>query len=52
LVQPGADLADLARRLAPASRTIRPGENRAAYARLLTEYLEPFVSHTTTSANA
>jgi sugar (pentulose or hexulose) kinase len=52
LIQPGIDLAALARRLAPASRTIRPGGNRAAYAGLLAEYLEPFVSHTTTSANA
>ena len=34
LVQPGVDLAALARRLAPASRTIAPGENRAAYGKV------------------
>ncbi len=42
LVEPGADLAELARELAPASRTLEPGENANHYANLLQQYLEPF----------
>ena len=42
LVQPCVDLAALARQLAPASRTIAPGENREAYAKLFAHYAEPF----------
>ena len=42
LVEPGAGLAELARELAPASRTVEPGENAELYAELLGRYLEPF----------
>ena len=42
LVEPGADLAELARDLAPASRVLQPGENASLYADLLHRYIEPF----------
>jgi len=42
LVEPEVDLADLARRLAPPSRLVEPGENRPKYGELLARYLEPF----------
>ena len=42
LVEPEVDLADLARRLAPPSRTVEPGENGPRYRELLERYLEPF----------
>jgi xylulokinase len=42
LVEPDQDLAELARKLAPASRTVEPGENRPTYRELLEKYLEPF----------
>lgn len=42
LVEPQQDLADLARKLAPASRTVEPGENEPVYRELLEAYLEPF----------
>jgi xylulokinase len=42
LVEPDQDLAELARKLAPASRTVEPGENRSVYRELLEKYLEPF----------
>jgi sugar (pentulose or hexulose) kinase len=42
LVEPDAELADLARKLAPASRTVEPGENVPTYRELLQRYLEPF----------
>jgi sugar (pentulose or hexulose) kinase len=42
LVEPDHDLAELARRLAPASRTVEPGETRSTYRELLENYLEPF----------
>ncbi len=42
MVEPEADLAALARKLAPASRTVEPGENVPTYRELLAKYLEPF----------
>ncbi|OHB84094.1 MAG: hypothetical protein A2V98_15150 [Planctomycetes bacterium RBG_16_64_12] len=42
MIEPHVDLADLARKLAPASRTVEPGENRPTYRDLLARYLEPF----------
>ena len=36
------ELGQLAEKLAPSSRTVSPGENRAEYGRLLEEYLQPF----------
>lgn len=42
MVELEADLAALARKLAPASRTVEPGENVPTYRELLAEYLEPF----------
>ena len=46
LVEPEVDLADLARKLAPASRLVEPGENQATYQRLLEKYLAPFTNIT------
>jgi len=43
MAEPDADLAALARELAPASRTVEPGENVPVYRELLAKYLEPFV---------
>ncbi len=42
LAEPEADLASLARGLAPSSRTVEPGENVPVYRQLLQRYLEPF----------
>ena len=42
LVEPKTGLAELARELAPASRTVEPGEDAEFYAGLLRQYLEPF----------
>lgn len=42
LVEPDAGLAELSRELAPASRTVEPGENAQVYAELLKSYLRPF----------
>ena len=42
LVEPSTGLAELARELAPASRTVEPGENAELYAGLLRRYVEPF----------
>lgn len=42
MVEPGADLAALACKLAPAGRTVEPGEHVPAYRELLRRYLEPF----------
>ena len=41
MVEPEVDLAALARKLAPAPRTVEPGENVPAYRELLAKYLEP-----------
>ncbi|MBN2291718.1 MAG: FGGY-family carbohydrate kinase [Pirellulales bacterium] len=42
LVEPEAKLADLARELAPASRTVEPGKDMEIYQELLQRYIEPF----------
>ncbi len=42
LIEPVAGLARLARRLAPASRTVAPGPHGPTYRRLLHCYLQPF----------
>ena len=42
MVEARVDLADLARELAPASRTVEPGEHEPTYRELLAKYLEPF----------
>ncbi len=42
LVEPGADLAELARELAPSTRTVDPGANARMYAELFERYLKPF----------
>ena len=42
LVEPQVNLAELAEKLAPASRTVEPGENGSVYRDLLRKYLEPF----------
>ena len=41
----GDELSELARRLAPMSRTVEPGEHAALYRRLFEEYLEAFAGH-------
>ena len=42
MVEPEAELAALARKLAPASPAVEPGENVSTYRELLRRYLEPF----------
>jgi len=42
LAEPGAELAVLARKLAPARKTVEPGNDAAAYRHVLRRYLEPF----------
>lgn len=42
LVEPGAKLAELARELAPASRTVEPDADAKLYADILRQYIEPF----------
>jgi sugar (pentulose or hexulose) kinase len=42
LLEEDANLGQLAKELAPATRTVMPGENAAEYGRLLEEYLDPF----------
>lgn len=42
LVEPGAGLAELARELSPASRTVEPGDDAEIYAELLRRYVEAF----------
>ena len=42
LVEADLELGELAEQLAPASRTVSPGEDAPEYARLLEEYSEPF----------
>jgi len=44
LVEPMISLADLARSLAPTTRTVEPGANEPLYRELLQAYLEPFSS--------
>ena len=44
LVEDDADLSGLAHELAPASRTVHPGEDSPVYRRLLRRYLEPFAA--------
>ena len=45
LVESDVELGELAQRLAPASRTVSPGENVTEYDSLLEEYLAPFGCH-------
>jgi len=42
LIEKNADLADLARELAPARQTVAPGRNVPVYSRLFERYLSPF----------
>ncbi len=44
LVEPDRDLAELARQLAPPTRTVAPGRNRPVYRDLLEKYLHPFTA--------
>jgi xylulokinase len=45
LIQPDADLADIARQRASINHTVQPGKDSRAYAGLLRQYLRPFAEH-------